>query len=115
MMSTAGQFAFQGGSIIGSTDWMVLHRPVELAPLIGQMKTGGEDRLAKGNSACSGVLKWFFSGIRLILEKHSRAPKSSTKASPLDSSARVAVCACLRGRKRRLNGAPSNQHRLFAR
>src|SRR2546426_5806674 len=33
--STAGQIGSQGGSIVGSTDRMVLHRPVELARLIG--------------------------------------------------------------------------------
>ena len=35
---TSGQVGFQGGSIVGSTDWMVLHRPVELARQTGQVR-----------------------------------------------------------------------------
>ncbi len=39
-MSASGQIGSLGGSIVGSTDWMVLHRPLELARLIGHSDSG---------------------------------------------------------------------------
>jgi hypothetical protein len=39
----AGQIGSQSGSIVGSTEWMVLHRPVELAALIRSWRAYLED------------------------------------------------------------------------
>ncbi len=47
-LSTAGQIGSLGGSFVRSTAWMVLHRPVELAALTGEVEFTAETPRAKG-------------------------------------------------------------------
>jgi hypothetical protein len=67
---------FSGGSIVESMHWMVLHRPVELARVMGQLKISARQRRTQLGSSALALSAFVGTTGRQVIESFARRPSA---------------------------------------